>query len=164
MSRNQIPGWPNLRMAEYNLLVLQCTCYMYMSQGSKLTLVRWPVASGYSVGPVKSTINWPGWPVKFWNPTSEFTWLIANSSYWMNLYCKYFNWIHWYKGAWDWQTCTELNIERVVVFTFYKRASESLVGPVEFRLHWSSRSKMLISTPVSSKSLWAIPPLWLISM
>ena len=34
---------------------------------------------------------------------------------------------------------TELNIERDFVFTFYKwatRASESLVGPVEFRLHW----------------------------
>ena len=29
------------------------------------------------------------------------------------------------------------NIERDIVFTFYKRASESLVGPVEFRLHWS---------------------------
>ena len=108
-----------------------------LTQGSKLTLVRWPVASGFSVGPVKSAINWPGWFVKFWNPTSEFTWLIANFSYWMNLYCKYFNWIHWYKGAWDWQTCTELNIERDVVFTIYKRASESLVGPVEFRLHWS---------------------------
>ena len=32
---------------------------------------------------------------------------------------------------------TELDIERDFVFTFYKRASESLVGPVEFRLHWS---------------------------
>ena len=32
---------------------------------------------------------------------------------------------------------TELDIERGFVFTFYKRASESLVGPVEFRLHWS---------------------------
>ena len=33
----------------------------------------------------------------------------------------------------DKHACTELNIERDVVFTFYKRASESLVRPVEFR-------------------------------
>ena len=38
-------------------------------------------------------------------------------------------------------------------FTFYKLASESLVGPVEFRLYWSGGQvgynvKMLISTPV----------------
>ena len=35
---------------------------------------------------------------------------------------------------------TELDIEHVerdFVFTFYKRASESLAGPVEFRFHWS---------------------------
>ena len=32
---------------------------------------------------------------------------------------------------------TGLNIKRDFVFTFYKWASESLVGPVEFRLHWS---------------------------
>ena len=31
----------------------------------------------------------------------------------------------------------ESNIERNFVLTFYKRASESLVGPVEFRLDWS---------------------------
>ena len=31
----------------------------------------------------------------------------------------------------------ESNIERDFVLTFYKRASESLVGPVELRLHWS---------------------------
>ena len=24
-----------------------------------------PVASGFAVGPVKSAIHWPGWPVKF---------------------------------------------------------------------------------------------------
>ena len=36
-------------------------------QGSKLTLslVRWPVASGFPVGPVESVLNWPGWTVKF---------------------------------------------------------------------------------------------------
>ena len=37
----------------------------YNTQGSKLTLVRWPVASGFSVGPVESVLHWPGWPVKF---------------------------------------------------------------------------------------------------
>ena len=34
-------------------------------QGSKLTLARWPVASGFPVGPVESVLHWPGWPVKF---------------------------------------------------------------------------------------------------
>ena len=33
-------------------------------QGSKLTLVRWPMVSGFPVGPVKSVLHWPGWPVK----------------------------------------------------------------------------------------------------
>ena len=33
---------------------------------------------------------------------------------------------------------TELNFEKGNVFTLYiKWASKSLVGPVEFRLHWS---------------------------
>ena len=39
-------------------------------KGSKLTLVRWPVASGFPVGPVESVLHWPGWQVKFKNPTS----------------------------------------------------------------------------------------------
>ena len=67
---------------------------MYI-QGSKLTLVRWPVASGFAVGPVKSAIHWPGWPVKFWKPTSEITWFSANLSYRMNQ-CQHLNWIYWY--------------------------------------------------------------------
>ena len=64
-------------------------------QGSKLTLVRWPMASGFAVGPVKSAIHWPGLPVKFWNPTSEITWFSANLSFRMNQ-CQHFNWMHWY--------------------------------------------------------------------
>ena len=36
----------------------------YLLQGLKLTLVRWPVASGFPVGPVESDLHWPGWPVK----------------------------------------------------------------------------------------------------
>ena len=39
--------------------------YIPDKQGSKLTLVRWPMASGFAVRPVKSAIHWPGWPVKF---------------------------------------------------------------------------------------------------
>ena len=50
-------------------------------QGSKLTLVRWPVASGFPVGPVESVLHWPGWPVKFKNPTFEFTWFLVNFNY-----------------------------------------------------------------------------------
>ena len=50
-----------------NALILQLdTISKHIAmQGSKLTLVRWPVASGFAVGPVKSSIHWPGWPVKF---------------------------------------------------------------------------------------------------
>ena len=73
-----------------------------VSQGSKLALVRWPVASGFAVGPEKSAIHWLSWLVKFWNPTSEFTWLSANFSHRMNQ-CKYLNWIHGYLGAWQTQ-------------------------------------------------------------
>ena len=35
------------------------------SQGSKLTLVRWPLASEFPVGPVESVLHWPDWPVQF---------------------------------------------------------------------------------------------------
>ena len=63
---------------------------MYL-QGSKLTLVRWPVASGgFPVGPVESVLHWPGWPVKFLNPTSEFILFSVNFSLRINKY-KYFN-------------------------------------------------------------------------
>ena len=41
------------------------TEFEYFTQGSKLTLVRWPVASGFPVGPVESVLHWPGWPAKF---------------------------------------------------------------------------------------------------
>ena len=53
------------------------------SQGSKLTLVRdsWPVVLLSGKWNLLSTDHWPGWPLKFWNPTSEFTWLSANLSY-----------------------------------------------------------------------------------
>ena len=104
-------------------------CPMLLPQGSKLTLARWPVASGFAVGPVKSAIHWPGWPVKFWNPTSEITWFSANLSYRMNQ-CQQF------KIEYINIRVHESNIERDFVLTIYKRASESLVGPVEFRLHW----------------------------
>ena len=55
-------------------------------QGSKLTLVRWPVTSGFPVGPVESVMHWPGWPVKFYNPSSEFTWFSVNFSFRINQY------------------------------------------------------------------------------
>ena len=38
-----------------------------------------------------------------------------------------------------------------LIYTFYRRASKILVGPVESILHWSSRLEMLISTPVTLK-------------
>ena len=28
-------------------------------------IITGPVARGFAVGPVKSAIHWPGWPVKF---------------------------------------------------------------------------------------------------
>ena len=73
----------------------------------------------------------PVGPLKFWNPTSEITCFSINLSYRMNQ-CHHFNWIHWYLIR-----VHELIIERDFVLTFYKRASESLVGPVEFWWHWS---------------------------
>ena len=46
--------------------VVVCFYIIFVTvQGSKLTLVRWPVASGFPVGPVESVLHWPGWPVKF---------------------------------------------------------------------------------------------------
>ena len=43
-----------------------------------------------------------------------------------------------------------IEFEKGIVFTLYKWASKSSVGPVEFSLHWSGmpgRLKMLISIP-----------------
>ena len=51
----------SVRLSVNNILFL----YLLCNQGSKLTLVRWPMASGFPVGPVKSVLHWPGWPVKF---------------------------------------------------------------------------------------------------
>ena len=35
------------------------------TQGSKLKLVRWLMASEFSIGPVECVLHLPGWPVKF---------------------------------------------------------------------------------------------------
>ena len=63
------------------VFLLSLSSRIIFIQGSKLTLVRWPVASGFPVGPVESVLHWPGWPVKFQNPTSELTWISVNFSY-----------------------------------------------------------------------------------
>ena len=83
-----------------------------------------PVARGkwFCCRASESAIHWPGWPVKFWNPISEFTWFILIEYIDIRLHNKHIR-IEY--------------IEIDFVFTFYKWASESMVGPVEFRLHWS---------------------------